>query len=417
MSRTEHLRAFAGFGIELEYMIVDSRTLEVSPICDQVLCSIAGQDTGEVQVADDLEWSNELVAHVIELKTAGPTNNLEQLAVRFQNSIKRLNGILSRSNARLMPTAMHPTMQPERDTKLYPVGDGKEVYEAYHRIFDCRGHGWSNLQSVHINLPFYNDDEFARLHAAIRLVLPILPAIAASSPIYEGKLSGLADSRLEFYRHNQRRVPAIAGKVIPERAFSRAAYEELIFAKIYQAIAPFDPNGELQFEWLNSRGAIARFDRNAIEIRVLDIQESPTCDLAIVATVVSLVKAFYDQRWLATEIQQQYDEDELFNIFVDCLQRGERATITHKDFLKAFGWNTTQSPTAGELWRFIAQDLIAAGKYPISHHQSVLTKILEHGTLATRITAAVGKDLSPSKIKAVYQRLCDTLDAGGIFLP
>ena len=32
---------------------------------------------------------------------------------------------------------------------------------------------------------------------------------------------------------------------------------------------------------MNSRGAIARFDRNAIEIRVIDVQECPKADLAI----------------------------------------------------------------------------------------------------------------------------------------
>ena len=59
-------------------------------------------------------------------------------------------------------------------------------------------------------------------------------------------------------------------------------------------IAPLDPDGTLQHEWLNSRGAIARFDRNAIEIRVLDIQECPVADLAICFQVMSFLKIFDD---------------------------------------------------------------------------------------------------------------------------
>jgi hypothetical protein len=31
----------------------------------------------------------------------------------------------------------------------------------------------------------------------------------------------------------------------------------------------------LRHEWVNARGAIARFDRSAIEIRVLDVAECP----------------------------------------------------------------------------------------------------------------------------------------------
>ncbi len=79
------------------------------------------------------------------------------------------------------------------------------VYEAYDRIFDCRGHGWANPQSVHLNLPLTGDDEFGRLRAAIRLLLPIMPALAASSPVIDGRLTGLMDSRLEVYRTNRRR--------------------------------------------------------------------------------------------------------------------------------------------------------------------------------------------------------------------
>ncbi|HAL85576.1 MAG TPA: hypothetical protein DCM31_01010, partial [Deferribacteraceae bacterium] len=37
---------------------------------------------------------------------------------------------------------------------------------------------------------------------------------------------------------------------------------------MYRDIAPYDPECILQEEWLNSRGAIARFDRKAIEIRL-----------------------------------------------------------------------------------------------------------------------------------------------------
>ena len=36
-----------------------------------------------------------------------------------------------------------------------------------------------------LNLPFSSDEEFGRLHAAIRLLLPLLPALAASSPLVE----------------------------------------------------------------------------------------------------------------------------------------------------------------------------------------------------------------------------------------
>jgi len=47
-------------------------------------------------------------------------------------------------------------MDPNREMVIWPH-DYSVVYEAFNRIFDCRGHGWANLQAVHLNLPFADD--------------------------------------------------------------------------------------------------------------------------------------------------------------------------------------------------------------------------------------------------------------------
>ncbi len=61
-------------------------------------------------------------------------------------------------------------------------------------------------------------------------MLPLLPGLAASSPLVEGRPTGLADNRLEFYRHNQRRLPELAGRIVPEPVYTRADYEREILA-------------------------------------------------------------------------------------------------------------------------------------------------------------------------------------------
>jgi len=129
-------------------------------------------------------------------------------------------------------------------------------------------------------LPFADDDEFARLHAAVRLVLPLIPALAASSPFADGQRMPFLDYRLEAYRCNAERVPAITGAVIPDNVYGRADYQAGVLEPMYRDIAADDPERVLQHEWLNARGAIARFDRNAIEIRLCDTQECPRADLA-----------------------------------------------------------------------------------------------------------------------------------------
>ena len=123
---------------------------------------------------------------------------------------------------------------------------------------------------MQINLPFAGDEEFARLHAAIRFLLPILPGLAASSPIIDGERNGILDNRLVVYRSNCARIPSVTGA---RRARSRSARSanttSACSSRSMRDLAPHDPEGVLRHEWVNARGAIARFDRMAIEIRVL----------------------------------------------------------------------------------------------------------------------------------------------------
>ena len=139
---------FSAFGVELEYMVVDADSLDVLPAADQVLCAEDGTVTGEVE-RGAVDWSNELVAHVVELKVAEPVPSLVGLEEVFQTEVREVNRRLSAHDARLMPTAMHPWMDPLEETVLWPH-EYNAVYTAFDRIFSCQGHGWSNLQSVQI---------------------------------------------------------------------------------------------------------------------------------------------------------------------------------------------------------------------------------------------------------------------------
>lgn len=68
---TVALPAFAGYGIELEYMIVDRETLAVAPIADELLRKLTSTFVSEARNSQ-LEWSNELVLHLLELKNIDP---------------------------------------------------------------------------------------------------------------------------------------------------------------------------------------------------------------------------------------------------------------------------------------------------------------------------------------------------------
>jgi carboxylate-amine ligase len=408
----EPLSLFAAYGVELEYMIVDATSLDVRPIADEVFRSVVGEITGEYETPD-ISWSNELVSHVIELKTTAPAASLAPLSDAFHRNVLAINDVLAGMGCRLMPTAMHPWMDPNREMKLWPHDYGP-VYAAFDRIFDCRGHGWANLQSVHINLPFASDEEFGRLHAAIRLILPILPALAASSPAMDGRVTGTLDNRLAVYRTNARKMPWVSGDVIPEPVFTRADYEEVIFRRMYEDIRPHDPEGILQHEWLNARGAIARFDRGAIEIRVLDIQECPAADLAVVTLIVETLKALVGERWSSTAEQQATASGPLVNVLHATIQEAENAVIGDAAYLRQFDIGPDERITVNELWRRIAAALDVNGKLG-GDEQRALATILERGTLSRRIASALGGAADRAAMERVYRALCECLVANRSF--
>ena len=195
-------------------MIVERDSLNVSPTADEILFHFGRGPTSEVAF-EQATWSNELVRHVLEFKMNEPASSLESCVPVFCNEVQRANAWLAKRGRQLLPTGMHPWMNPKLETQLWPF-EGHEIYEAFDRVFTCEGHGWSNLQSVHLNLPYASEEEFVKLHAAIRLLLPIIPVISAASPFQEARMLGHLDQRLESYRTNSRRFDCISGQVIPE---------------------------------------------------------------------------------------------------------------------------------------------------------------------------------------------------------
>jgi glutamate---cysteine ligase / carboxylate-amine ligase len=399
--------AFSVYGIEIEYMIVDRNTLDVAPLSDTLLTAAHGELTQETEQGE-IAWSNELALHVIEVKTNGPTPRLDTAVGEFRKALRHIHDLLAPMNARLMPSGAHPWMDPHEDTQLWPHGDD-EIYLAFDRIFGCEGHGWSNLQSMHINLPFADDAEFGKLHAAIRAVLPILPALAASTPFLDGRATGMRDARVDTYAKNQIRIPSITGRVIPEPVRSYAQYQSVILEPMYVDIRPHDALGILQFEWLNSRGAIARFDRNAIEIRLIDTQEQPGADLAIAALVIATVERLYRGSAAALDAADAIDTNELARILKTCVERGEAAVIDNADYRRVLGVGDAR--TGADVWRALAN--LSGAK--LTAHREALDVLLADGTLATRLLRSVGDRVDAESLRGTYLRLCDCLAQGRMF--
>lgn len=392
---------FSVIGLEIEYMLVDRETLNIRPVSDVILTDLAGSLCNET-ILGDIAVSNELVLHVVELKNNGPKPINASLATQFQQAIKQIQPILNKYNLLFMPTGAHPWMDPHTETQRWPHGNDA-IYQQFDSIFDCRGHGWANLQSMHVNLPFANDTEFFHLHSAIRLLLPLLPALAASTPFLDGQYTGFKDTRLKFYGINQQLIPAISGDIIPEFVHSIAEYRDKILSPMYEAISPHDPNKLLQYEWLNSRGAIPKFDHGAIEIRILDTQECVHADIAIALVIVAILKKWLNHSHYFLEHPCQLTP--LTLLYKNNVHNGLATEIEHKELLRQW-----QIPTTAKNSRDVWSCLIEQVSSDLDNtSQKALETILSQGNLSDRLLDAVGSNCQHNTLITLYRELSDCL--------
>ena len=401
------LSLFQGYGVEIEYMVVDAESREIRSIVHTLLDDLERSPDASTRTEGNpsgrVEWSNELAAHVAEAKCAEPEPSLEGWLAPLNASVDHVNTLLAPRRACLMPSAAHPWMNPAKDPMLWPH-EYHEIYAEYDRIFGCCTHGWTNLQSVHLNRPFSGEEEFGRLHAAIRLVLPLIPALAAASPYLDGRWTGLLDARMQHYRYNSMAIPAMTGDLVPEAVFTPDAYRTHILEPIYAQSAPLDPMGILRDEWANARGAIARFDRNAIEIRVTDSQECPSADLAVCFAVAGAVRLLTGETLASWEEQKRWSVARLYRLFFDAVRGAEHAPVLDPEYAALFGLPRKEI-SFGEIW---------AALLDRPELQSPLFKpwfdlYRERGPLARRLVERAGLTPSRPALRGICDDLCACL--------
>lgn len=247
------------------------------------------------------------------------------------------------------------------------------------------------------------------MHTAIRLLLPLLPALAASSPIAGRKWTGNVDSRLHAYVHHCDAIPPLIGKVIPEVIRDQDEYDRIVYRPIGAAIAENRMSPVMRAEFLNARGAIARFDRGSIEIRVMDVQEYPGADVAICAAIVSVLRDLVDQQWCTLEQQALIDTDSLRAILDATIRDGEHVVIQMPEYLSCFGLSQP-SIKVSKIWSTLL-DRARRRDSAVDNLFAPLQVIRETGTLSHRIRQALANHDTPcdDDLLGVYEQLADCL--------
>lgn len=303
-------------GPEHEFSLINDE-LKALPIMDRVIRDFYGRIVNFVE-QPHFTFGKELQTHVMEIRPNAPFRSPKDFEDTVQEAVLTILDFLHRKyRARLLGTGMHPLLKLE-ETSIWSHRH-RQIYQAYSKVFNLKRHGWLNIQSFQLNIPFSNEQDGTLLYNQLAILCAYLPAIAASSPVYEGTFGSNVDNRLYFYRQNQIEVPSVTGDVIPEYMKSFQQYRREVIERYSSDMAAAGMDKLLLGkEWVNSRGAIFRFDRKAIEIRVMDEQECVKSDVALSCFIRATLRGLMKEK--APLLRHEILVEDLHSIIADGLE-------------------------------------------------------------------------------------------------
>ncbi|MGB9960362.1 MAG: glutamate-cysteine ligase family protein [Candidatus Bathyarchaeales archaeon] len=387
-------RTLEVLGPEHEFSIVDEN-LKAMPIVDKLIKDFHGRIVNFVE-QDDFTFGKELQLHVLEIKANQPFKSPESFEETMHGAVLTLIDFLEkRYKASLLGTGMHPLLRLD-ETSVWPHRH-RQIYQEYGKIFNLKQHGWLNIQSFHLNLPYFGEEKAILIHNLLANVCAYLPAVSASSPIYEGKFGEWVDNRLHFYMENQREIPSVTGNVVPEYVSSFKQYTEEIIGGYSLDLAKAGAGKCLLYkEWVNSRGVILRFDRKAIEIRVMDEQECVKSDVALSCFVRALLRGMLrgENQFLPHEV--------LVRDFRSVVKNGLNADVEHP-----------KGPTARHVLKHFLQIAYENALAEEKNYLQIIEKRVENGSLSEVIREEVCRRAQKTDfneaILDVYSKLLKSL--------
>lgn len=388
MAETERKRLpalFDAFGFAVEASIHDAGLRHTLPIASAIVALPLPPTSRQHPERQDLG-----------LKAVGDSSvqvSSERAAKRPANWVRKLNAL---------HTALTPALL-ARDAVLLP---GPSPFAPWAQDSDCPASFTSGLR---IDLHFAREADFGRLHAAVRMVLPLLPALSASTPFRDGRATGFHSTRLRACIDLYDRHPERVGAFVPEPVFDPADHDREVLGPITRSTSTGKRGEAPDAQTLNLRCATAHLDQGIISIHGFDAQENPAADMAVTEFTSAVLRALVAGRWSSNYLQRAWSSEDLMSVMQATIRDGSRATIANRDYLFMLGMLKQDRVPAGELLKHLFVELYSELSENARGHVGV---IIEQGCLAARMLARVGKRPGAERIRNVCAQLAACRTAG-----
>jgi carboxylate-amine ligase len=247
-------------GVEEEVMLLDPGTWAPASRIEEVLASLSAPVAGQA--------SAETHGAALELATR-PHRDVGAAVAELAGLRERLQADLRRMGLAAAASGTHPSAT-WADVEISPGARQQSVYDSMREL--ARREPTFALH-VHVAVP--GPEEALRALTALRSDLPVLLALSANSPFWQGRDSGLASARIPVFGA----FPRVG---IPRRFADYRSYVAAI-----DVLLRCDAFPEPTFLWWDVR---LQPRLGTVEVRIMDAQTRAADNAPLVALVQCLVR-------------------------------------------------------------------------------------------------------------------------------
>ena len=252
-------------GVEIEIQLLDSETFELTSLAPEILKRVPHSLNGRIK--------QEFIRSMVEINT-GVCSTVADVEGDLKNTYSHITEISEESGATIYSASLHPFSK-YSDQEVTDDSRYKKIMDELQLV----GKRFIS-QGLHVHIGVDDEEKAIKVNNNLRLYIPILLALTASSPFYEA-----ADTGLMSYRTKLFEALPLAG--MPD---SLDDWEE--FTVLINLLRRSGIIESVKDIWWDVR---PHPDFGTVEVRICDIPYSLRDILAITALIQALVIALAEQ--------------------------------------------------------------------------------------------------------------------------